>query len=163
MSMTMTGKTKCTPPPLVCFGGNGVSRKMAFEIYWPLSMQTKDFLYSYLLNKRRFWNGENIQQNKNSEKPTEIISTSGSLSIDEQCWPPWRGQPRHSDEFSPFFVRSHGSFMSVFLIYWQLSQGQMANFSAFIASKSFDLWNHHIPQIKWHNLGHILMFKNNTV
>ena len=40
----------------------------------------------------------------------------------------------------------------------QLSQGQMANFPAFIASKSFDLWNRHIPQIKWHNLLHMLMY-----
>jgi hypothetical protein len=29
--------------------------------------------------------------------------------------------------------------MSVFWVYWQLSQGRMANFPAFIASKSFDL------------------------
>ena len=27
-------------------------------------------------------------------------------------------------------------------------QGRMADFSAFIASKSFDLWNLHVPQIK---------------
>ena len=30
----------------------------------------------------------------------------------------------------------------------QLTQGRMANFPAFIASKSFDLENHPIPQIK---------------
>ena len=45
----------------------------------------------------------------------------------------------------------------VFSWYWQLSQGRMADFPAFIASESFDLWNHHIPQMKWHNLRHILM------
>ena len=28
----------------------------------------------------------------------------------------------------------------VFLLYWQLSQGQMANITAFIATKSFDLY-----------------------
>ena len=33
-----------------------------------------------------------------------------------------------------------------------------ANFPAFIASKSFDLWNNHIPQIKCHNLRHTLMY-----
>ena len=47
---------------------------------------------------------------------------------------------------------------SVFSLYWQLSQGQMADFPAFIASRSFDLWNHHKPQIKWYNLWHILMY-----
>ena len=37
---------------------------------------------------------------------------------------------------------------SVFSLYWQPSW--MAYFPAFIASKYFDLWNHHIvPQIKW--------------
>ena len=50
-----------------------------------------------------------------------------------------------------------GRSMSVFSVYWQLSQGQMAKFSAFIASKSFDPWNHHQPQMKWHNLQQILM------
>ena len=39
----------------------------------------------------------------------------------------------------------HGSSMSVFSVYWQLSQGQMAKFPAFIASTSFDLWDRHIP------------------
>ena len=39
----------------------------------------------------------------------------------------------------------HGSSTSVFSLYWQLSQGRMADFPAFIASKSFD---HNIPQIK---------------
>ena len=43
----------------------------------------------------------------------------------------------------------------VFLLYGQLSQGRMADFPAFIASKSFDLWNHHIPQMKWHNIVHL--------
>ena len=38
--------------------------------------------------------------------------------------------------------------MIVFSVYWQLSQDRMANFPAFIASKSFDLCNCHIPQIK---------------
>ena len=33
-----------------------------------------------------------------------------------------------------------GRSTSVFSLYWQLSQGQMANFPAFIASNSFDLW-----------------------
>ena len=37
------------------------------------------------------------------------------------------------------------------------TQGWKANFPAFIASKSFDLWNQNIPQMKWHNLRHILM------
>ena len=31
------------------------------------------------------------------------------------------------------------------------------DFPAFIALKSFDLWNHHIPQMKRHNLLHILI------
>ena len=47
---------------------------------------------------------------------------------------------------------------SVCSLYGQLSQGWMANFPAFIASKSFDLWNHHIPQMKWHDLRHIFMY-----
>ena len=51
-----------------------------------------------------------------------------------------------------------GRSSSVFSLYWQISQSQMANFLVFIASKSFDLWNHHIPQMKWHNLRHILMY-----
>ena len=51
-----------------------------------------------------------------------------------------------------------GRSTSVFLLYGQIRQGQMANFLAFIASKSFHLWNHHIPQMKWHNLRHILMY-----
>ena len=50
-----------------------------------------------------------------------------------------------------------GRSTSIFLLYGQLSQGWMANFPAFIVSKSFGLWNHHIPQIKWHNLRHILI------
>ena len=40
-----------------------------------------------------------------------------------------------------------------------LDLGQMANFPGFIASKSFDLWNHHIPQMKWYDLWHILMYQ----
>ena len=55
-------------------------------------------------------------------------------------------------------TREDGRSMSVFSLYWQLSLGRMANFPAFIDSKSFDLWNHHIPQIKWLNLRHILMY-----
>ena len=51
-----------------------------------------------------------------------------------------------------------GRSMSVFLLYWQTSQSRMADSPAFIASKSFDLWNHNIPQMKWHNLRHILMY-----
>ena len=47
------------------------------------------------------------------------------------------------------------------LLYGQLSQGWMADLLAFIASKSFDLWNHHIAQMKWHNLRHILMYQMN--
>ena len=58
------------------------------------------------------------------------------------------------------YCTEDGRSTSVFLLYWQLSQGWMADFPAFIASKSFDLWNHHIPQMKWHNLWHILMNKN---
>ena len=46
---------------------------------------------------------------------------------------------------------------SLCLLYGQLTQGRMANFPAFIASKSFGLWNHHIAQMKWHNLRHIWM------
>ena len=46
--------------------------------------------------------------------------------------------------------------MSVFSLYWPWPW--MADFPAFIASKSFDLWNYHIPQMKWHNLWHILMY-----
>ena len=34
----------------------------------------------------------------------------------------------------------HGSSMSVFSVFQQLSQGRMADFPAFIASKSFDLY-----------------------
>ena len=52
-----------------------------------------------------------------------------------------------------------GRSMSVFSLYWQLSLGRMANFPAFIASKSFDLWNHHIPQMKWYNFWHILKYQ----
>ena len=47
-----------------------------------------------------------------------------------------------------FFVRARkteGSWVYSCYI-WQISQGQMANFPAFIASKSFDLWKHHISQ-----------------
>ena len=55
-----------------------------------------------------------------------------------------------------------GRSTTVFSLYWQLSQGRMADFPAFIASKSFDLWNHHIPQMKWHNLRQILMYKKYT-
>ena len=47
---------------------------------------------------------------------------------------------------------------SVFSLYGQISQGWMANFPAFIASKSFDLWNLDISQMKWHYLQHILMY-----
>ena len=36
-------------------------------------------------------------------------------------------------------------FMEQELRFW-LDLGRMADFPAFIASKSFDLWNHHIPQ-----------------
>ena len=53
---------------------------------------------------------------------------------------------------------THGSSMSVFSVYWQLSQGWMADFPAFRTLKSFDLGNHHRPQIKWHNMQHILMY-----
>ena len=48
-------------------------------------------------------------------------------------------------------------FTSLCSLYGQLSQGGFANFPAIIASKSF-LWNHHTPQMKWHNLWHILMY-----
>ena len=54
-----------------------------------------------------------------------------------------------------------GRSTSVCSLYGQLSQGRMDDFPAFIASKSFDLWNQHIPQIKWHNFWHILMYKKN--
>ena len=37
-----------------------------------------------------------------------------------------------------------GRSTSIFLLYWQLSQRRLASFPAFIASKYFDLWNHHI-------------------
>ena len=40
-----------------------------------------------------------------------------------------------------------------------LDLGRMAHFPAFIASKSFDLWNHHIPQKCLYNLWHILMYQ----
>ena len=40
-----------------------------------------------------------------------------------------------------------------------LDLGRMDNFPAFIASKSFGLWNHHIPQMKWCILWHILMYQ----
>ena len=43
---------------------------------------------------------------------------------------------------------THGLSMSVLSVYRQLSQGRMANFPAFIASKSFDLCHCHMPQIK---------------
>ena len=91
-----------------CYNFSKSNWKQPFLNYMNFSnipMQKNDSIVLISFNKKRFWNGENIQQNKNSEKPSEIISTSGSLSIDEQCWPPWRGQPRHSDAFCPFFVR----------------------------------------------------------
>ena len=50
-------------------------------------------------------------------------------------------------------------FMVQELIFW-LDLGRMANLPAFIASKSFDLWKHHISQMKWHNLWHIWCIKN---
>ena len=50
-----------------------------------------------------------------------------------------------------------GRSTSLCSLYGQLSQGRMADFPVFLASKSFDPWNHHIPQMKWHNLWHILM------
>ena len=40
---------------------------------------------------------------------------------------------------------------------YRLDLGQMADFPAFIASKSFDLWNHHIPQKCFNNLWYILI------
>ena len=43
-----------------------------------------------------------------------------------------------------------GRSMSVCSLYGQLSQGWMADFPAFIASKSFDLWNHYIPRLVRH-------------
>ena len=46
-------------------------------------------------------------------------------------------QGRYAGEIC--YTLKHGSSMSVFSVYRQLSQGQMANFPAFIASKSFDL------------------------
>ena len=45
-------------------------------------------------------------------------------------------------------------FMGQELIFGQ-DMGRMADFPAFIASKSFDLWKHHIPQMKWYILWHI--------
>ena len=48
--------------------------------------------------------------------------------------------------------------MSIFLVYWQLSQARMANFPAFIGTKSFDLRNHHIPQMKWQIAAHFDAF-----
>ena len=56
-------------------------------------------------------------------------------------------------------ITGDGRSTSVFSLYGQISQGQMANFPAFIASKSFDQWNHHIPQMKWYNFWHILMYQ----
>jgi hypothetical protein len=49
-----------------------------------------------------------------------------------------------------FKTMDDGRSIIVFLLYilaW-LSQGRMTNFPVFIASKSFDLINHHIPKIK---------------
>ena len=43
------------------------------------------------------------------------------------------------------YITEDGKSTSVFSLYWQTSQGLMANFPAFIASKSFELWNHLIP------------------
>ena len=40
-----------------------------------------------------------------------------------------------------------------------LDLGQMANFPAFIAAKSFDLWNNYIHQKFLYNLWHILMYQ----
>ena len=37
--------------------------------------------------------------------------------------------------------------------------GRMADVPAFIASKSFELWSHHIPQKCLYNLWHILMYQ----
>ena len=54
-------------------------------------------------------------------------------------------------QYSFFFTHlttEDGRSTSLCLLYGQLSQGLMANFPAFIALKSFDLWNHHIPQTK---------------
>ena len=58
-----------------------------------------------------------------------------------------------------FLSTEDGRSTSIFLLYGQLSQDQMFNFPAFIASKSFDLLNHYIPQMKWYNLWHILMYQ----
>ena len=38
-----------------------------------------------------------------------------------------------------FKTTEDGRFINIFLLHWQLSQGQMANSPVFIASKSFDL------------------------
>jgi hypothetical protein len=51
-----------------------------------------------------------------------------------------------------------GRSTSVFSLYWQNSQGRMVDFPAFIASNFFDLWNHHIPEMKWNNLWPILTY-----
>ena len=52
----------------------------------------------------------------------------------------------HWDDWLSTGHTEDGRSMSVFLLYGQLSQGRMVDFPAFIASKSFDLWNHHIPK-----------------
>ena len=55
--------------------------------------------------------------------------------------------------WAQFSITEDGRSMSVFSLYSQLSQGRMAYFPAFIASKSFDLWNHHIGMyLKWNDI-----------
>ena len=55
----------------------------------------------------------------------------------------------------PYFIHS------LYSLYGQISQGRMANLPAFIASTSFHLGNHLMPQMKWHNLRHILTYQKN--
>ena len=52
-----------------------------------------------------------------------------------------RGLQSNFTPLKNFYLKyeTHGSSMSVFSVYRQLSQGRMADFPAFIASKSFDL------------------------
>ena len=44
-----------------------------------------------------------------------------------------------------------------------LDLGRMADFPVFIASIYFELWNHHIYQMKWYNLWHIFSLRDFSI
>jgi hypothetical protein len=97
------------------------------------SIPRKDFALYSVLTKRAGGSGEFkkiLKKNKTNMKLAKCNFIVYSLSV---------------SVFSIGLFTEDERSMSVFLVYWQLSQSQMANFPAFIASKSFDLSNHHIP------------------